>query len=177
MIKYVYKVYFPVIRNFIVRNSGTLNDVEDVFQDTLIVLFDRCSDPAFKLTAKLSSYLFSVSRHIWLQRLNRQHGLFFSVDYEVNEAGSEYEIYNPDLQEINLARYKLFFGHYDSLSVECKLILMLYANEKKMTEIAQIMGYADDDTAKSRKHHCKRLFMKKISNDPRFKNLIEYELQ
>ena len=46
-------------------NGGRPQDAEDVFQEALIILVGKIRKSDFKLTAKLSTYLFSVCRFLW----------------------------------------------------------------------------------------------------------------
>jgi hypothetical protein len=39
VIKYLYQEYFPIILNFIKYNNGSTSDAEDVFQETLVVIY------------------------------------------------------------------------------------------------------------------------------------------
>jgi RNA polymerase sigma factor (sigma-70 family) len=174
-IKYVMREYLPLVRSFVERNSGTQKDVEDIFQDSLIVLYCRCQEKEFTLSSSLKTYFFAIGKNLWLQRLERKNQLLFYADFEVNEEAAEYGTDNPDLKEFNLARMKLFRQHLESLPIECRMILTLFTQEKTMAEIAGAMGYSNEDTAKSRKYACKNMLVKRIKNDPRFKQFIGYE--
>ncbi len=174
-IKYVMREYTPLIRSFVERNSGIQKDVEDIFQDSLIVLYCRCQEEGFTLSSKLKTYFFAIGKNLWLQRLERKNQLLYYADFEVNDEAAEYGTDNADLKEFNLARMTLFREHLASLPKECRIILTLFTEKKSMSEIACAMSYSNEATAKSRKYACKNLLIKRIKNDPRFKQFISYD--
>lgn len=68
-IEILYKLYFPAISAFIKQNSGNIEDSQDVFQETILILLQKVRQPGFELTSSLKTYLFSISRNLWLKRL------------------------------------------------------------------------------------------------------------
>lgn len=174
-IKYICKDFIPVVRAYVQRNSGNPQDVEDIIQDALIILYLQCNNPAFILTSKMKTYFFGIGKNLWLQRLERNHQLKFYADFEVMERAGDYEHGDPEFSEVQLARTRLYLEHMSTLPKECKMILALYSEKKSMAEIAGILGYKDEDSAKSRKYACKTMLVKRITNDPRFKKLMDYD--
>jgi DNA-directed RNA polymerase specialized sigma24 family protein len=63
--------HFPMIRKLIRSKGGNTKDAEDIFQEALIILIRKAKDKDFKLTAQLSTYLFSVCRFLWNDQLKR----------------------------------------------------------------------------------------------------------
>jgi len=47
----IYLDFFPRITSLITRNGGTPDDAQDVFQDALVVLFEKCRDKNFVLSS------------------------------------------------------------------------------------------------------------------------------
>ena len=47
----IYDTHFEMVRKFILINSGTVNDAEEIFQDTLIDLDRKLEEENFVLTA------------------------------------------------------------------------------------------------------------------------------
>jgi len=80
VLRYVYKQYFPMVRYFIVRNNGTEQDAEDIFQEAMIVVFERARKRNLALGCAFKTYLYSVVRHIWLQLADRNR-----LQYELSD--------------------------------------------------------------------------------------------
>ena len=68
----LYKLHFPKIKAFVLKNSGNADDARDVFQETMIVLIDKINKPDFVLSSSLGTFLFAVSKNIWFTRLREK---------------------------------------------------------------------------------------------------------
>lgn len=174
-IDFIWNNVFPQIKRYVEGNSGTIDDVDDVIQDSMIVLLIQAEDINFKLTCKFQTYFFAIAKKIWLQKLERQHQLLYVSDYHVMESAGDYDVAHENIKEVDVARLRLFREHFNALPRECKMILTFFSHKKKMSDIAGMMGYKDQDTAKSRKYACKNMLVQRIKKDPRYKNLIDYE--
>ena len=45
----IYRDYFPVIKDHVIKNSGSEDDAKDVFQDAMMAIFQNVSDEDFEL--------------------------------------------------------------------------------------------------------------------------------
>ncbi|MDQ1152448.1 RNA polymerase sigma factor (sigma-70 family) [Sphingobacterium zeae] len=67
----IYKRYYPSISHMILQNNGREDEAKDIFQEAVIVLYDKVSKGNFELSSKLKTYLYSICRRLWLKQLNR----------------------------------------------------------------------------------------------------------
>ena len=168
VIEYVYQNFFPSIRHFICSNSGNVDDAQDVFQDALNVVFEKVRRNDLSLNVSFGTYLFSVTRNIWLHELRRtRKHITLSEDWS-ELAGNEPDII-PTL--IKIDRQTFFFRHLELLSPECRKILQLMLQEVTNDKIKETMGYSSDQYTKNRKNKCFQRLMERISADPIFKEL------
>lgn len=65
------KKNFPIIAHYVKQNKGNEEDAQDIFQEAIIVLVGKVKKPDFILTATLSTYLFAISKNIWLNACHR----------------------------------------------------------------------------------------------------------
>jgi len=172
-IEYLYQEFIPVIRHYLSQNSGNRQDVEDLFQDSMIVLYKRCTDGRFKLDCSLKTFFMAVCKNLWLQRLERKYRLLYQADCEVNEMQAPYNPEEQDLQDENLELQRLFYKHLMLLPHECRRILQLYCLKVPYKEIARLMKYKDDIYVKTRKYSCKSLLRKRIIKDPDYHQYIQ----
>jgi len=171
VINYLYNKYYIKISYMVTSNSGTKMDAEDLFQDALIVIYQKISKASLELMSSFYTYLYSICWHLWLQKLNKRA---FKYQYK--------EISDPDawvdekkMQEIieESEKYKLFQEHFLRLSQAEQKLLRLYMSKTSVKEIANLMGYKSDNYAKLRKYTCKEKLKNLIINDPRFKKLSQ----
>ncbi len=174
-ISYVYRISFPQIRSLVLRHSGTQADVEDIFQDGLMVLYDQMLTGTLQLSCSVKTYLYSVCRYLWLRRLQRKNRLMYQDNCRAEELDAEYDCFTVLPDERQQALRRLLDKHLNQMSDGCRELLMLYAEKKSYAEIAEIMHFKNEGIAKSRKYRCKETLRKKIENDPEFKQLDEYE--
>lgn len=165
-IRTLYKEFFPVIRSIVERNSGNRQDSEDVFHDGLIVLYMRSQNKTFTLKSSLKTYFYAICRNLWLQRLERKYRLLYQADFEIHENSEEYATDDQYVREEQLEKMRLYHQHFFNLPLDCQALLKLFFRKVPLKEIAKVLGFKDENYAKTRKYMCKNMLRKKILNDP-----------
>ncbi len=151
----LYKQCRGAVRSYVLRNSGTLDDAEDLLQEAIIILWERVRAGSYEHSAKLETFVVAVARNIWLRRLSRKRrelpGDPGSFDAFAGEDNTPLEDLMHDEETARLA-FSL-----QKLGDPCrKLLLLYYYEERSMEEIARTMGFANADTVKSKKYQCKK---------------------
>ena len=72
-IETIYRENYATIQSFIVKNNGYPEDARDIFQEAMIVLFEKAKLKSFVLSCQVKTYLYSVCRRLWLKRLQQQN--------------------------------------------------------------------------------------------------------
>ena len=73
----LYKKYYKIVLKFILYNSGTSADAQDIYQETIIVLFESVKKPGFELKCQLQTYIFSIAKRLWLKELKKKRENIF----------------------------------------------------------------------------------------------------
>lgn len=142
----LYKQHYRMMVKMIVKNNGSEEEAKDIYQESLIVLWQKAKDPNFVLTSKISTYLYSICLNLWRKELERKK----RFSYEVNEG---VEIMDMDKDE----RVKIIHSCLQKLGETCRDVLTYYYFDRlSMIEIAEKMGFANSDTAKTKKYKCKK---------------------
>lgn len=173
-IRYLYREYFSLAKSIVEKNSGSYQDAEDVFQDGIIVLYQKILSGPITLNCSLRTFFYSICRNIWMQRLDRKWRLLYSDDL-VGEAVEEYDSVPLEINEEKIERTRLYQVHFLSLPADCQKILRMFISRMSLKEISAKMGFKDVTYAKTRKYLCKNMLRKKIIKDPRYKMFIHYE--
>jgi RNA polymerase sigma factor (sigma-70 family) len=174
-IEQLYEEYIPVMRHYLKQNSGNNQDVDDLFQDTIIVVYRRCIEEMWQLECSLKTYFMAVARNLWLQRLNRKYRFLYQADCEMHEARDPYSVEEKEYQEEGLAMHRLFYKHLMELPDDCRRLLEMYCLKMPYSRIARHMDYKDEGYVKTRKYLCKKMLRRNIMNDPEYKQFINYE--
>jgi RNA polymerase sigma factor (sigma-70 family) len=173
-IRYLYREYFQLARSIVEKNSGSYEDAEDVFQDGIIVLYEKILSGPLVLNCTLRTFFFSICRNIWMQRLDRKWRLLYQDDL-VSESIQDYDAIPIEINEEKLEKTRLYQLHFLSLPADCQKILRMFLSNVSLKEISEKMGFKDAAYAKTRKYLCKNMLRKKIIKDPRYKMFLHHE--
>jgi RNA polymerase sigma factor (sigma-70 family) len=149
----LYKKYYNIVLKFIVNNNGSEEAAKDIYQETVIVLYENAQKPDFQLNCQLQTYLYSVARHLWLKQLKKNGQTFLFKDNEKNELADVRDEISDHLdKEYNIEKMKRSLLE---LGEPCStLIKDFYVNRLSMDLIAEKFGYTNADTAKNQKYKC-----------------------
>lgn len=171
VIDYVYKAYFPVIRFFVLVNAGDETEAEDVFQDAMVIIFRRLCANDLTLKSSFKTFLYSVCRNLWLQRLDDIPKKPEFLDVEKHDDIEN--IFDIDFEEMENRKYNLYQKHFLDLEKECKKILTMFYKKVPLEEIAKKLGYKNEDSVKTRKYLCKEKLINNIINDPQYNKIVK----
>ncbi len=165
IIKEFYQRYFNSIVDYIINNGGIGEDAKDVFQDAIMVIYEKVKDGDFKLNHTLHTFFYSICKNIWYKRL-----------YKKKKAGQNDVSFTESMadfgEDIGLQeQYGLYRAKFDLLGEECKNILNLFFSKKSMKQIAQALNLSGEAYAKKRKYLCQRKLVDLIKSDDLFNDL------
>ncbi|MCK7531032.1 MAG: hypothetical protein MZV63_08315 [Marinilabiliales bacterium] len=99
ILTYLYDAYYEVIRDHLKKNSGSDDDVYDVLQEAVVILYKQVTGDGFKLTADLKGYFFGMARNIWNAQL-RYRSRLTSLETDPGRLRDEPEdIYHRNTRE------------------------------------------------------------------------------
>ena len=130
----------------VITNSGTEEKARDIYQDALIVFWQKARSGNLVLTSKISTYIYSICQNLWRKELDRKKRL----SNEEKDASVSIDMDTAEKEKI-IARC------INQLGDTCKKVLMYYYfDEMSMQDIAERLGFANTDTAKTKKYKCKK---------------------
>lgn len=159
----LYKLYFGSINHFIITNNGSEDDAKDIFQEAIIVFYQNIKDQNFELNCKIKTYLYSVSRLMWLKKIKKASAIVGKItDFEGFIA---IEDADADLIEERELQFGKMASALSQLGEPCKtLVEDFYIKQLSMSQISEKFGYTNADNAKTQKYKClmrlKKLFFK-----------------
>lgn len=162
-IESIYQGSYNSIQSLIVNNQGSADDARDIFQEALIVLYEKVRQGDFELNCQIRTYLYAVSRRLWLKRLQQQKRMYAEWE-EVDELVSVETDLDRHQQED--ADYERMEQAIQQLGEPCKSLLEAYYFRKQnMVSIASEFGYTNADNAKNQKYKCLMRLKKIFFND------------
>lgn len=145
-LEFLYKKYYRMMTKMVITNSGTEEEARDIYQDALIVFWQKATSGNLVMTSKISTYIYSICQNLWRKELDRKKRLS-------NETNDTPVLMDTDSKE----REQIIARCINQLGETCKKVLMYYYfEEMSMQDIAERLGFANTDTAKTKKYKCKK---------------------
>jgi RNA polymerase sigma factor (sigma-70 family) len=165
-IETIYKDNYNLVQALVINNSGTTEDAKDIFQEAMIVLYEKVQSGTFELNCQIKTFVYSVSRRLWLKRLMHQNRFQLSDGHEESISVDE----EMDEHEKRNAEFVMMERAMNGLGEPCKSLLeAFYLQKKSMQEIAGSFGYTNSENAKNQKYKClvrlKKLFFSQYKNE------------
>ena len=162
----IYKENYNMVQTLIIRNNGSSEDAKDIFQEAMIVLYEKVRSGTFELNCQIKTYVFSVCRRLWLKRLQQVNRYTTEVNGIQDVILVEEEM---EAHERRNTEFQLMEKSIKNLGEPCKSLLeAYYLQQKTMQEIASNFGYTNADNAKNQKYKClmrlKKLFFMQYKN-------------
>ena len=144
----LYEDCFPSIARYVRRNSGNGQDAEDIFQEAVIILLNKLKQPDFFLTVSIKTYLFSISKNLWLKKLRDSRPLMVADEYYLANLPI-------DDNETGYQNENKLSGWLQKITDNCQRILkaIFYFNEP-MDSLMTKMGWKNKHTATNQKYKC-----------------------
>ena len=166
-IETLYRQHYRMVQSLVINNQGTIEDARDIFQEAMIVLYEKAKSDSFELHCLIKTYIYSVSRRLWLKRLQQLQKFVPDVNGMDQLVPVEEEV---EAAEKRNADFHLMEKALMNLGEPCKSLLeAFYVHRKNMNEIAGNFGYTNADNAKNQKYKClmrlKKIFFAQYKNE------------
>lgn len=153
--KLVYKVHYPMVRDFISKNKGHVREAPDLFQEAMAILHNNILEGTFRRESSIKTYLYSISRNLWIRQLRAKEKKTLDVHQMIEELKTDVNNYLVDVEVVTLLM--------SELKEDCRNILTeFYFNSRSMEELKDIFNVKTVEAAKNKKCRClnylKRLY-------------------
>jgi RNA polymerase sigma factor (sigma-70 family) len=153
VLRALYKKYYNLVLKYVVNNSGNSEAAADIYQETIIVLYENVQKPAFQLNCQLQTFIFSIAKRLWLKQLRGSGQITrFKEDEEgevvdVADEISDHLKKESDIEKMNASM--------ENLCEPCRTLLKdFYVYKLSMDDISEKFGYTNSDNAKTQKYKC-----------------------
>ena len=167
VVRYLYKSLSGRIERFIMKMGGSRETAKDIFQEAMLIIYNKIRREELILTCSFSTYFFAVCKNLWLQETrSRNHHIFdhSQLDNMVEDGGQD-EGFKDYLLE-------LVREHFSKLSEDCRKVLEMHFKRVSLADICRVMGYKDEKYTSDRKYRCKKYLFNSVMSDPRYKSIM-----
>jgi RNA polymerase sigma factor (sigma-70 family) len=167
-LEWLYKQYYPTVRNYVLQNSGDADEAQDIFQDGMIALWDNITNGRYESRADkgIGAYLVQICKFRWLEKTKSAR---FRKTKEWNDNFDQPEQDSRLANLIDREEADYATGLMGKLGEKCQEILTLFYYEKKsMQEIGTTLTM-QPDSVKNEKYRCMQR-LKKLHLEVQNKN-------
>ncbi len=156
----LYKSSFPAVAKYVSRKGGSFHDAKDVFQDALVIYYEKLVNTAGEAPLNHQAYLMGIAKNLWLAKFRKDLDLIPLESLAINNC-----FYEED--ELQPSENKLL--HYlETAGNKCMEILRAFYYDKvPVDKIAGLFGYTSTRSATVQKYKC----MEKVRETVKQKSL------
>lgn len=120
--KYILKKYFPYVKKYVCKTTGTREDSEDVLQEALYIIYKKKSEMS---KSSFKAYFTGICKNIWLNHLRKRNSspIVHLTDTEAEFLAEDIfqDMENDALQEL---KQKIYREEFAKLSENCRKMLL-----------------------------------------------------
>lgn len=157
LFKSLYLKTFPVVARYISRRGGTYEEAKDIFQDALVIYYEKLSSEKLVVTNNEKTYILGIAKYLWYKRYKATNNILPLDSMEVEETSDAEKLSSGKLFEL-----------IETAGKRCLDMLRDFYYEKlSIAEIASKFGYSGIRSATVQKYKC----LEKIRNTIQNKSL------
>jgi RNA polymerase sigma factor (sigma-70 family) len=136
----IYRLFSAKIRIQIQQRRGSEDDAADIFQESLVDIYNQAKYKGLQLTCPFEPFLLLVCKRKWLNEVKKR-GL-----HPVTKSSDDLSDYGEDVfaaaEQVGMQedRVRIFFQQFERLSEKCREILRLSLTGDRQETIAEALG-------------------------------------
>lgn len=141
----LYQQAFPAVAKYISKMGGGFDEAKDVFQEALVIYYERSAVKALEFKVDEKAYLFGIAKHLWAKKFgeNVLHASFDSSEMDF-----------ADEESAQPSNGKLM--HYlETAGQKCmEMLKAFYYDNLPVKTIAELFGFSGERSASVQKYKC-----------------------
>jgi RNA polymerase sigma factor (sigma-70 family) len=166
ILNWLYDNYLQAVKKYVLNNSGSAEDVSDVFQESIIILYNQITEEKLNLTSELKGYFFGIARIVWNETIRKKQKTI-DLEYDIVEEDNSYE---SDYQTLEILVNRAF----QKLDENQKEVLKLSSEGVTYDTIARIMDLKSEGNARKFKYTAKENLIKIMKLDPEYQEYLRH---
>lgn len=142
-----YEEVFPVIAELVKKQGGSLQDAKDVFQDALVIFYEKSVDGNLLINISPEAYIVGIVKHLWIRKF--KSGLrLISLDHFEKDITLPEDTFNTPSNNRLLHLLKVS-------GKKClELLTSIYYDRQSMDEVSKAFGFSGAHSASAQKYKC-----------------------
>ena len=140
LVRDIYNRFAGKVKGYILQNSGSEDDAADIFQESLIDIYQQALHKGLQLTCPFESFLLLVCKRKWLNELKKRgrQGVTKDPD-DVYDLGEDVFALAEQLQ-VQEEKASLFMNMFQKLGERCREIINKCLGNKPQDKVAEELG-------------------------------------
>lgn len=171
-IKAIYRSHFESLCWYVMNNSGSRQDAEDIFQEVVVNFIDMVQKDKFRGESTIKTFLFSLNRYTWLNELKRRgRAIAREEKYERGQERVEMDTSHFIADREGKSEVLRIVGE---LGETCrKILLLFYYENMSMKEILDVTDYETEQVVRNKKYKCLKQLEQMIMEKPFLKETLK----
>jgi len=144
---YLYKKAFPAVAKYVRKNGGSFDEAKDVFQDALVIFYEKTVTGTIVLRVNEQAYLMGIAKNLWARRFNLSVKSL-SLDADDNHFDfAEAEDAQPSAGKL--------MSYLETAGQKCmEMLKAFYYDNLPVVKIAELFGFSGERSATVQKYKC-----------------------
>jgi DNA-directed RNA polymerase specialized sigma24 family protein len=139
----LYKKAFPAVARYVARMGGSLEEAEDIFQDALVVYYEKVVSVNAGIIVNEKAFVLGISKRLWLQHYKAGSKNQPLNDLEIGAVPDEQPATGKLLRYLETAGKKCM-----------ELLKSYYYDGLQVSDVATLFGYSSTHSVTVAKYKC-----------------------
>ena len=140
LIKEIYRHFAAKVKNYVIKNNGSEDDAADIFQESLIDIYQQARYKFLQLTCPFEPFLLLICKRKWLNELKKRSRQGVTKDPEDLYNIGEDVFALAEQMQIQDDKAKLFIAMFEMLGEKCREIIQKCLGNKPQKQVASELG-------------------------------------
>ncbi len=139
-IQKIYDKFSGKVKSYIKNNNGTEDDAGDIFQESLIDIYNQAKYKGLQLTCPFEPFFLMVCKRKWLNYLKKKSNIQVTNNEDDLLSIGEDVFLRADQLVEEEEQSKLYVMMFEKLSERCREVISLTLTEEHQEKIAERLG-------------------------------------
>jgi len=163
-LRFLYQEHFDFLSRYVLNNSGSEQDAEDIFQEVMVAFINLVRAGKFRGESTVRTFLFSLNKNIWLNDLKRR-GRTEARELRYEKQNDQQDATADVAMELSQTKAQLMQA-IESLGENCrKILLLFYFENRSMKEMLAHLPYENEQVVRNKKSKCLKKLEEIVTTD------------
>ncbi len=164
IVKEIYERFASRMKHYILQNNGSEDDAADIFQESLIDIYQQARQKALQLTCPFEAFLLLICKRKWLNMLKKRgHHEVTKEPEQLSDIIGEDAFVLAEQLQLREENTKLVMAMFEKLGEKCREIIRWCLSDKPQEEVAAALGVSYGYLRK-KKSECMATLIKSIQS-------------